>query len=91
VALGRSTTVAEELARLEKAIADLDHRIAEVRGRAAANAKKADAEWVSAEIQRLYELLSSDPIAAKAAIARHLEDGEIRITPLEGASERGRR
>jgi hypothetical protein len=60
--------------------------IAAVRGHAAANRREADGEWVSAEIHRLYDLLLSDPVAAKAAIARHLEDGEIRITPLEGAS-----
>jgi hypothetical protein len=85
LALG-SISVTDELMRLEKAIADLDHEIAAVRDRTAANAKKPDAEWVSAEIQRLYELLSADSIAAKTAIARHLDDGELRITPLEGAS-----
>ena len=85
LALG-SITVTDELTRLEKLIAELDHEMAGVRGREAAKAEEADAEWVSAEIQRLYELLSSDPVAAKATVARHLEDGELRIAPLEGTS-----
>ena len=84
---GESSLVVDELRSIETKIAAAE---AEYEYAAASNAPtllppKAHRSWLLAKLERLHELLATDPVRAKIEIARHL-DGTLSFRPLPSAS-----
>ena len=81
-----SPRLREEISLRERRLAELDQQLRQLRGAPAPARVQIDRPWVEGQIQRLSELLASDPAGARREIQKHVED--LRIVPAPEVGER---
>jgi DNA invertase Pin-like site-specific DNA recombinase len=82
---GNSSLVLDELRDVETKIAAAEAEYAAASNQPAMLPPKAHRSWLLAKLERLHELLATDPVQAKVEIARHL-DGNLTLRPLPAAT-----
>ena len=81
-----SPRLREEISLRERRLAELDQQLRQLRGAPAPARVQIDRPWVEGQIQRLSELLASDPAGARREIQKHV--GDLRIVPAPEVGER---
>jgi len=81
----QSPHVRAEIRAREQRVAKIDQQLDRLRAASAPASRPIDRAWVEARLQKLTELLRTDPAGARREIQKHVEDLRIAPSPEAGA------